>query len=279
MPDDSKKKSKHKWIWYVAGGVAVIVVYLYYRNYENNAAATTAADELAAEPSGATAGDTGSDTPTTPAPISITSFEQWEQQAEQWAVGNGQDAIATQNAIQAYSDGDCLTSAEYKIIDNLLAQFGLPPDAPTTTITICNNTPTTPPAKTTTTPTKPTTPAPSASGIEATLQDRINASAGQLSAQTGKVSSPTQVSTINASKLPAWLAPFGAIATQFWHNALNIGNISSQLSGKVNPAQITPLAQNLAEADGHSWASLNALEQNQYSELANLQLLLKANPK
>jgi hypothetical protein len=284
MADEPKKVGGiPKVWWYVIGAAGGIGIYFLYKWYENKSAADNAATTLAEEPSGAESNTTSEAPAGTATPLS--TYQDWEATVQAWADSLGMDPATVSNALTAYGNNVCLPSNEYTIIDQALGEFGLPPDAPYSGVVQC---PQTTPAATTP---KTSTPAPVApaksvltkppANLATTLQSRLAALVGQLSNLTGKSSSPTQVAALKASPVPSWLAPFGNIGAQFYEETINVGNISAQLpgGGGVTAPQADSLAKSLAAEDGYNWTSLNALEQNQYAELANTQLLINANAK
>lgn len=140
MPEESKNPLKNKkTVWYVAGAIAGIVIYFWYKNKQAAAAAANQQTGiLSAMPSGAQTSSTDlASTSATPA-TSIGTFTDWASQVQTWATTTlGQDAATVQNALQAYNNLQCLTPQEYQIIDKALAQFGQPPNAPYTGLVMC----------------------------------------------------------------------------------------------------------------------------------------------
>ena len=146
MAEDDKGKKpggKSRMVW-ILGGVGVgAVVYLWYKHVQaNNAAsalnATTAGSTLAGAQSSTTA--LGSALPT-----SFTDFQSWLQAVQTWGNSTGADPATTQNALQAYSAGTCLSPAEFAIVDKALGMFGSPPEAPFQGLVQCAPSTTTPP--------------------------------------------------------------------------------------------------------------------------------------
>jgi hypothetical protein len=118
-----------KW-WYVIGAGAGIVGYFIYRHYKNQQAASTA---IGAMPSGAGTASTdlsGSNT-TTGSSAGISTLNDWMSAAQLWLDATLKaDPALVQEALQRYANGECLTAAEYALIDKALGQLGMPPDAP-----------------------------------------------------------------------------------------------------------------------------------------------------
>lgn len=150
MPEENEslKPSKKNAIWYVLGAAAGLGLYLWYRNYQNNQTLAATQNALANEPSGASNSTTN--VGASPITSTISTLSDWMTQAQQWLDGQGYDAATVQNALQAYSQGTCLTSQEFQYLDKALGQFGMPPDAPFQGLVQCPQT--SPPS---TTPNKP----------------------------------------------------------------------------------------------------------------------------
>lgn len=147
-----------RYLWYGGGAIVGLLAYLWYRNYKNNQAAAAGNAVLAAEPSGA---QTATTNVTSGNPI--TTLADWLAQGQSWYVASisGADAGAVQNALQKYAGGQCLDPTEYMIVDKILAQFGMPPDAPYQGLIKCPTPPTpTPPPPTPTPPPKSPPPPP-----------------------------------------------------------------------------------------------------------------------
>lgn len=146
--------------WYVVGAVVGIVGYLYYRNYKNNqnAAAITGATGSSLDTSGA--GNATTSLLPTGSSSTISTLSDWMNSVQSWAVSTlGSDPATVQNALQNYSNGNCLTQTEYNIIDQALGALGSPPDAPYQGVILCPNTSgtTTPPPQPSTTSQTPAT--------------------------------------------------------------------------------------------------------------------------
>ena len=147
--EEIKKLTNNKTVWYVAGAVVAVLGYLWWKHRQASAAsnAVTNAGIPLNEPSGAMGNTTSFAQLPTSNPIS--TFTDWANSVQTWASKTlGKDAADVQNALQAYSNGECLTSSQYSVIDQALAQFGAPPNAPFNGVVMCpqvGGTPTTSP--------------------------------------------------------------------------------------------------------------------------------------
>lgn len=131
-------------------------------------------------------------------------------------------------------------------------------------------------------PTKSPTPATTTvpAGLANTLDQRLNALVGILSAQTGANSTAAQRAAL-ASRLHLQ-NPYGTnpLGMNLFEQEQNVGVISNQIkSYPGGAAAATTLAKQMAARDGYQWTQLNSVEQNEYSQIANVQLLTQANPR
>jgi type II secretory pathway pseudopilin PulG len=147
MPDEPGDKSKEKIhglsrnTWLVLGVVAGIGIYIWYRSRQAANAASSLANQTATVPtSDTTTGGAMSSTTSASTPTAFTDLRSWMSAVQQWSTRLGNDAGTTQNALQSYQLGNCLTAPQYAILDAALAYFGQPPDAPTGGLQLCSGT-------------------------------------------------------------------------------------------------------------------------------------------
>lgn len=139
----AKKKGVSRNTWLALGVVAGVVVYIWYkRRQSSSAAANTIATLPAGMPGGAMSSVTGAGRTT------FNSLQDWMAHIQTWANSLGFDAAVTQNALQAYQGGHCLSGSQFAIIDQALTVFGAPPGAPYQGVVQCTPTPTPPPPTT-----------------------------------------------------------------------------------------------------------------------------------
>lgn len=160
MPEESPKKdSKKRNIYIIGGGVVGLVVYLWYKHTQTTNAANALNATLPA--TGSLGGNAGNATTNLAANLpSITDLQGWMQAVQTWANSLGNDPALTQNALQHYGQGVCLSAAEFAILDKALGQFGSAPGAPFQGLVQCPQTTTNPP------PTQPTPGGPNTSDIQ-----------------------------------------------------------------------------------------------------------------
>lgn len=284
MPETNGKKvggipSKY---WYVIGAVAAIVLYEVYKHYKNDSATTAlqdAEDATGSSTDGTSTGEepvTDASTTTTTTSTPISTLSQWITAGTAWAVSTlGSDPGNALDAFTNYQNGSCLTAAEYQIVDQAIGALGVPPDAPYGGLVQCPDTgdtgTTTSPTPTPTTNT-PATPSdvPSSSSLNALLDQAV----GALSTELGRNSSPTQISSWTAAAAAQGLT---GDAADFFTQTQNVGQISSGLSTPTQ-TQIQALAASLA-GGSTAYGTLPTLQQQQYNELANVQLLQSLNTK
>lgn len=133
----SGKKSQGKLV--IAGAIVGLLAYLWWKRKQAASAQSGGAIGTLppAMPGGAESSTTqigGSGTP------SFNSITDWMSHVQTWGNSLGFDAATTQSALQAYSTGECLSGTQYKIIDQALGLFGMPPQAPYQGVVQCNPT-------------------------------------------------------------------------------------------------------------------------------------------
>jgi hypothetical protein len=133
---DNKKGAISKRTWLIGGIVAGIAIYIWWKRKQAAAANST----VGGIPISGMPGGAGNAT-TSPAPNQFTSLQAWMAAVQTWAVTLGYDPAVTQNALQAYSQGQCVTASGFTIIDKALGFFGQPPGAPYQGLVQCGNQP------------------------------------------------------------------------------------------------------------------------------------------
>jgi hypothetical protein len=126
--------------WYVIGAGIGLLGYLYYRSRQSASAATTADNATGSSTGSGGATDYTTSLASPTATSTISTLADWLNSAQSWAVSTlGSDPATVQNALQAYSNGNCLTTQEFQIIDQALGALGAPPDAPYQGVVLCPN--------------------------------------------------------------------------------------------------------------------------------------------
>jgi hypothetical protein len=148
MPEEEhheggKKPKVSRNTWLALGVVAGVVVYVWYKRRQAAAAAAGVATLPAGMPSGAQSGVSTS--PAGGPGTTFLSLQDWMSAVQRWATTLGFDAANTQNALQAYAGGHCLSSTQYAILNQALTVFGAPPNAPYQGLVQCTNQPPPPP--------------------------------------------------------------------------------------------------------------------------------------
>ena len=259
----------------IVGGL--LVMYLLYRWYENNQAANAANAANAATTATTPASDAGSAVTNLGGTVSGTgafsSFTDWFNAIQNWGNSLGYDPAQVQNALQAYQGGQCLTLAQYNIIDQAIGQFGSPPDAPTTGIVQCAQTTTTSPTNVTTNPVpvlteSSGTPVPDPSVLQGILDQEVGALSTRLNINSGSTNIAAAAASLEQSQ--SWTTP------QFAQQQVNVGLLSQQVRRLPTQAQILQQSYSLAGGQ-QNFASLPTLQQNQSQEIANVQLINQMN--
>lgn len=143
MPPEKDKKKKggmSRSTLMIAGVLAGVAVYIWYRNKQ--AAAAAAASNVATLPSSMPAGAVSTTTgPVSSAVATFLSLSDWMNAVQTWGNSLGYDAATTQNALQTYRSGHCLPANQFAIINQALTRFGAPPNAPYQGVVQCTATP------------------------------------------------------------------------------------------------------------------------------------------
>lgn len=143
MVDTPAPKKKGKgiaglpiWAWgaILAGSVGVYLLYKRYVNDQAAAADSATTDENTAEPL-----DTGASSTTSNTPAVYSTFSAWEQAALSAMTGPNYNAAQALNDLSAWTNGECVSSAGYNAIGNILETVGLPPGfgSSTPTLAVC----------------------------------------------------------------------------------------------------------------------------------------------
>lgn len=136
MPDNPISKKPIKKQYLVGAGIVTgVVVLLWYRR---RAAAQQSINPIGSSANlpGTMPGGAGSSTTdlgntgTGGIGSAPTNLQDWMAKVQLWANSLGFDAATTQNALQAYSIGSCIPGNGYNILNQALAVFGMPPQAP-----------------------------------------------------------------------------------------------------------------------------------------------------
>lgn len=161
------------WVWGLIGGLAFGAVY-YIHKKKTDAAAQAAVNTgsafttLGAASNGGNAGElatTGGGGGTGIGGAAGTSLAQWAANATNWLIGQGTSPADASNALSAYINGATLTPNQTTLVNQALANFGVPPSG---ILPVNTATPTPTPTPATTPVPAPVAPAPAPAAPAAT---------------------------------------------------------------------------------------------------------------
>jgi hypothetical protein len=272
MADTPKKKTglqPRTYVLIVGGSIGVYLIYRYLSD-RSAAAAQTATSGGTTIPTDTTTGTS------TAAPASLAAWIQTVLGGANYTSKYSNSNLY--NDIQAWLNGNCVSAAGFTILGNAITTLGLPPGyASAPPLSVC-------PGASTPTPTTPaptgtkgsTSPATTAAGVPstATLEAILDQEVGVLSTLTGHNATAAQIQQWTAEAKAKGLSGFAA---QFYIQSQNIGVAGTGLPNQ-NMGAIKALATQLA-GGATSFARLPAAQQNQYIEIANVELLSQAHGK
>jgi hypothetical protein len=253
------------WGW-AAVGVGGFLVYRWWSNRQaaNAALGTTSGPPATSTSGGGTTGSSGSVAAAPPGTLA-----QWIATAlDTGTLTKGYSQLQAYNDLANFASGGCVSSTGAGFVAQTIASIGAVPGVYPSPITICPSSPGhgAPAPSATPTARPPTTPATSSA-----LQAQLAALVGQLSSQTGRNAPQALVAQWWQQAKAKGLTGTQA---EFYAETQNVGYISRTLHTPTS-AQAFARARQIVGAS--NWTRLSPLQQNQYAEIANVELLRQLN--